>query len=314
MRHRALLLLVLTLAFAVFAVLPSAAFAQSAGSGKVRIAGYNLEWFLDVFDDPYAKDESRPPKSRKSIELLAAALRKVNADVVTVQEVENEHVLRAMASEMLADQGYKFFAVLPSNSDRGQNLGIMSRLPIVSLTSHRFTELTLPGETRTWRFARDLFRARVQATPKRTMDVFVVHLKSRLDGEGDPQSAKWRRAEATAIRKVLDAELAANPQALFTVTGDFNDTPGSSGILTLLAPAADGKNVLIDVHEGLSPEKRFTYRKEPYRNHGPIDYILASPALASRLVSGSAQVLEDDTRITEGSDHLPVYADFNLAD
>ena len=77
MPHRALL--VLLLVTAMLATGSRAVFVQSNGAGTVRIATYNVEWFLDVFDDPYAKDESRPPKPRKAVDQLAASLRNSGA-------------------------------------------------------------------------------------------------------------------------------------------------------------------------------------------------------------------------------------------
>ncbi len=289
------------------------AMAQTAEPGKVKVAAYNVEWFLDVFDDPYTKDEQHPVKPRKEIEQIAAAIRKVNPDVISFEEVENEHVLRSMASQFLMDLNYKYFCVLPTNSDRGQNVGVMSRIPILSVTSHRFLEFTLPGEDRTWRFARDLLRVRVQASETKPLDVFVVHLKSRLDGEGDPMSVKWRTAEARQVRKIIDAQLVTDPRSWMVLMGDFNDTPEGSALKQLLDPNDKGQAALIDMHASLVGEQRFTYRKAPYRKQGPIDYILASPDLAKRLVPGSAVVLTEEPAITGGSDHLPITATFDVS-
>lgn len=289
------------------------AIAQTAEPGKVKVATYNVEWFLDVFDDPYTKDEARAVKPRSQIEQIAAAVRKINADVIAFEEIENEHVMRAMASQLLIDLNYKYFCVLPTNSDRGQNVGVMSRIPIVSATTHRFVDFTLPGEDRTWRFARDLLRVRVQASETRPLDVFVVHFKSRLDAEGDPMGVKWRTAEARQVRKIIDAQLAADPRSWMVLVGDFNDTPDGSALKQLLDPNEKGQSSLIDVHASLPAEQRLTYRKNPYRKQGPIDYILSSPDLAKRLVPGSAVVLTEEPAITGGSDHLPISATFDVS-
>ena len=308
---RAALLLMLVLTATLLHVRPASA--QSAEPGKVKVAAYNVEWFLDVFDDPYTKDEQHPVKQRKDIEQIAAAVRKVNPDVISFEEVENEHVLRAMASQFLMDLNYKYFCVLPTNSDRGQNVGVMSRIPIVSATSHRFQEFTLPGEDRTWRFARDLLRVRVQASETRPLDVFVVHFKSKLDAEGDPMGVKWRTAEARQVRKIIDAQLATDPRSWMVLMGDFNDTPEGSTIKSLLDANDKGQASLIDMHASLVGEERFTYRKAPYRKQGPIDYIMASPDLAKRLVPGSAAVLKEEAGVTGGSDHLPITATFDVS-
>ena len=69
--------------------------------------------------------------------------------LITFEELENEGVLHEMVREFLPDMGYEYIAVDTTNSDRGQNLGILSRKPIVSMTSHRMEELKLEGDAET---------------------------------------------------------------------------------------------------------------------------------------------------------------------
>ena len=282
-----------------------------AQSGKMTLAAYNTEWLLDVFDDPYTSDEHRAPKSREGLVALAKALRAVNADVVGISELENEGVLRAFVAELLPDMGYQFVAAQPTNSDRGQNLGIISRFPIEKLTSYRFVEV-LPAQTvgnlmvAPKRMARDLALITLRGPDNRQVHVIVVHFKSKFDGEGDPKSQRWRSAEATFARQQIESLLVQNPQALVAMLGDFNDTPESPTLATLLEKTAHGQIVLLDAHRDMPMDQRITYLKEPYRKQGPIDYILLSPSLDRLRVPGSARVL-DDPSLLSGSDHAPIY-------
>lgn len=304
---RILTLLCLMLAF----VLPARLAYAQAKTERLTIAAYNVEFMLDVFDDPYSKDEEHPPKTRKDIEQIARAIRAINPDVITLEEVENEGVVRAMVHEFLGDLGYEYIAADTTNSDRGQNLGIISRRPIVSLTSHRFLPLKLEGQAKTWHFGRDLWKVRIQATPSQTVDLFVVHLKSKLESVDDPNSAHWRQAEVTAARKIIGQELAANPNEMAVMLGDFNDTPESPAIQELLRPQEDRSPFLVDVHAGLPASRRITFLHPPHRS--TIDYLLVSPAMAKHLVSESPRVLSDETLLS-GSDHAPISASFDLED
>ncbi len=276
---------------------------------RVTIAGYNLQNMFDVFDDPYTTDETTRPKSRSDLTELAKAIRALNADVIGISELENEGVLKAFAAEFLGDMNYRYVGSVPSNSGRGITLGVLSRLPIHSITSHRFRLLSLPGETRTWTFARDVMRVTIQATPTQRIEMFVVHLKSRHDSAGDPTSAKWRLAEAVGARALVDEVLDADPQALVAFLGDFNDTPGSDPLNAIMGATQPPARQLTDVHAGIEPEKRITYLLPPYRS--TIDYILTSPALTKRLVPGSATLLDDES-LLRGSDHAPIKASFKL--
>lgn len=301
------LLLLLALAL----LLPSIPARAVEPTRRITVMSYNVENMYDVFDDPYTEDEGTRVKPRQEYEAIAAVWRQLNPDVIAVIEVENEGVLRAMVAEMLPGAGYEFIAVLPTNSGRGGNIGVVSRLPIVSLTSHRFQPLTLEGEPTQWRFARDLLRVRVQATEAVMLDLYVVHFKSRQDFGSDKNSSQWRLAEATGARRIIDGYRAEfGPESDYTLMlGDFNDYPDSAALKTLLSPRPDAATPLIDMHAALPAKKRITYLHEPYRS--TIDYMLAGPALAKRVVPGSALV-PDDPKLLSGSGHAPLIASFDL--
>lgn len=298
--------LVMILFVCLLTVPPAVSRADEATT--LTIATYNFENFTDVFDDPYTTDEDTPVKARADIEGLAKRLREINADVVGVTEIENEGVLRAMVGEFLPDLNYQYFMVLPGNSNRGVGVGIMSRKPILSMTSYRYLDLKLPDEARVWRFGRDLLRVTVQATEEKTVDIFVVHFKSRRSSAGDANSEKWRLAEATMTRKIVGEILTRDAGAMVAVVGDFNDTPESPA-MKLFTENAGGDGVkLLDVHASLPPDQRITYLNAPYRS--TIDYILTSPSLGARLIAGSEKVY--NTGETTGTDHAAIVAAFEL--
>ena len=308
--------------------LPALAEPESRPAGQVKIASYNAEFFFDVFDDPYTPDEEFSVKQLEEIQGIAAAIRALDADVVAFQELENEELLRAINRDYLSDMGYAYIVCQRTNSELGQNLGVMSRLPIRRTASYRFRDLGLEDEEGTWRFARDLMQVTI-AVPmgegagaeERMLHVYVAHFKSKRDGEGDPQSLKWRTAEAYAARGILQELLAEDPDALAAVVGDLNDTPESRPLEALLADpdgAGAAESVLVDI-AALEWARQEAERARTFFSRGgryapdTIDYILATPALAKRVVERSAGALDPEAFGT-GSDHVPVYATFNLGD
>lgn len=279
-----------------------------AASNRLTVATFNVENMLDVFDDPYSLDEKTRVKPRQEVEQVAGAILTTRADVVALQEVEHEGMLRVMVHDLLADAGYENIAVMPTNSDYGANLGVISRYPILSLTSHRMMDLRIPPDPRVRRFARDLLQVRIQITPARTLDLFIVHFKSGRD----PESALWRLAEATASRRVILEALERDPEAWVLLAGDCNDTPRSATLRTLLQTPRDQSSLLIDVHAppradgrstGVTPDRLST-----------IDYLLASPAMARCLVPRSARIVRASDHRQLGSDHAPVVATFLIND
>lgn len=287
-----------------------AAHAQADKAKQLTLATYNLENLFDIWDDPYAKDETTRVKPRVELEALAKLIKALNADVLAVQEVENEGVLRAFVSEFLGDMGYDYVVTSHGNDGRGIDVGVVSRVPIESVTSYKFRQLTLPGEANTWHFARDLLHVRLKATDDKPLDVFVMHMKSkRTVSKSDEQSTKWRTAEATMAKKIIDEQLKKDPSAWIAITGDFNDTPDSEPIAAFLKGGTKG--TLTDLHTHIPADKRITFLNEPYRS--TIDYVMASPELAKRSAKDKATVISDE-KLLKGSDHAPVVVTFDLKD
>lgn len=312
--------LILAHFFAILALLlnlPAMAQPVAEPRTKLTVATYNIENLFDVFDDPYTADEGTKVKPREQLEKVAAMIRKLDADVIAFEEIENENVLKAFITEMLGDMNYKYVAAATTNDGRGIRTAIASRLPIQSIVSYRFLDLKLEGDERTWRFARDLMHVKLEVSKDRTLHTFIVHLKSKSsrDEGDDKQGASWRLAEATMSRKLIDGIIAKDPQAWVIMTGDLNDTPDSPPIKQLTSdlpvagdrPASKG---LTDLHEHLTGEEAISYLKKPYRSR--IDYILTSPALGKRVVKESAKIVNSETELTAGSDHAPVIATFDV--
>lgn len=303
-RWTALTLLLIT------AVNPIYAQTEARDASSLRIASYNIENAFDVFDDPYTRDEGTDVKLRWEVEMISGVLKKIDADIVGFQEIENEAVLQAMVDEYLPGMGYESVTVPLTNDGRGIKLGLISKLPVISVTSYRWQTLQHPDADRTWRFARDLFHARVLTEGGQVVNVFVVHLKSKGSRDGDPQSVMWRTSEAMRIRQIIGKLIADNPDELVVLMGDFNSKPGEPGTSAILAPGPDGQPVLSDCHVDIAMEDRTTYPSERYPN-SVIDFIFTSPAMSARLVPGSASIF-GDPEMTKGSDHLPVVAEFDM--
>lgn len=287
---------------------------------EVTVMSYNVENMFDVFDDPYTTDENTDVKQRDEIVAIAKAIASVDADVVVFQELENEHLLQGMVDAFLGDKGYDYVACQRTNSSRGINLGVISRLPITSLTSHRYKTLKHPDVSdRTWRFARDAMQITLDVDGQ-TLHLFNLHLKSNSSRPGDKHSNYWRTAEAMALKEMVREMVNKNPDALIIALGDFNsnletrpeqDRPWPA-TKYLRDPEADGSQLLNDAHDQISDyDKRVTIPAAGKYPAAVFDYIYASPKLHTMLVKNSAKVL-NDSKLTAGSDHYPAYATYDI--
>ena len=310
----------LPLLLAALLLMPDAATAEPAEPGVLKVATYNLRNAFDVFDDPYSGDEGTAVKSRNELRAVASAIGATDADLVFLQEVENEQLLAATVEEFLPDAGYEVCLVTPTNDGRGIHLGLLSRLPVASVTSHRWSSFVHPDHPdEVHHLARDVQEVSLVLPQGPPLTVYNVHLKSNRDREGDERSMRKRTAEALKLKSLARARLAADPNAWYLAVGDFNSdytvAPEQAGpwpaMAALRAPESDGTLVFHDAHEGLPRDKRESHPASGFFPAANFDYILASPEMAERLIPGSATMVTRGDLVT-GSDHLPVLASFRI--
>ncbi len=270
--------------------------------GVVRIATFNVLNLFDDHDDPYVENERLPGKDDAEVKLLAGNVRALDADVVAFQEVENRPFLQQFVDQHLGDLGYSDTVLIEGNNERGIDVGLISRLPVGPVTSYRHLDFKADnGEP--MRFQRDLLRVHIMPPGHAAFDVYVVHLKSKYGGA--EKSLPLRMGEARTIRKLLDERLKADPDALFVICGDFNDTIDSKPLQHLVG---EGPQALKSFYEDLPSDKRITYN----RNHlSMIDFIFASPAMG-KLYQKNSYAVKLGTVESSGSDHNPVVAAFKL--
>ena len=76
----------------------------------LSILSWNVEHFVDGFDNPYTDNnrENNPSDQMGNKEELLAAIKKVNPDIVVLQEFESSEYIRAIAKRHFPDLGYQF--------------------------------------------------------------------------------------------------------------------------------------------------------------------------------------------------------------
>jgi endonuclease/exonuclease/phosphatase family metal-dependent hydrolase len=277
---------------------------KRAFDGTVTIATFNTLNLFDEYDDPYASDESTPPKPKEELQALAKTIRALDADVVALEEVENRGYLERFVTAMLGEMGYDSVVCFEGNDRRGIDCAVLSRLPVGPVTSHRhlrFNENSATPEG-PMSFRRDLLQVRIEPPDGPAFHVFVVHFKSKRDGGGSAD--EYRLGEARQARRIIDGLLSKDKDALFVVCGDFNDTFASKPVKAL---RGEGETALRDFLADL-PKDAVTYNKAP---RSVIDFILASPAMGGRYVAKSYKIVPGSVE-TAGSDHNPVVAKFDL--
>jgi endonuclease/exonuclease/phosphatase family metal-dependent hydrolase len=288
-------------------VSPAFALAQGA-SPEFTVATWNLQQFVDQYDNPYYSRDTSPEfiKSPEMIDAIVADLRALNADVLALEEVEGTDFLRALLGERLPDLGYTHFASAPDDNWH-QNVAVISRFPMGPMTSMGTVATPIVGTDESTDFINDrLLAVEIRPTPDYSFLLVAVHLKAG----GGARNAGWRMGQIEFLRSWLDDQRKIDPDLNVCILGDFNSTPGSEEMNLWMDPAEGPiyRSLLTEVgapptHPSWAPEHE-------------IDNILVNGAMWPEHIPNSAAV-QRDIGPAEGhrcSDHLPVEARFVTVD
>lgn len=282
----------------------------------LRIASFNAEFLFDGEGDEGAADfpwKGNPEAARAHRDHVGAIVRSLDADVVLLAEVEDLGTLQRLADESLADMGYTATLVDGTDSFTGQDVGLLSRLPVEA--AGRTDERVPVGlSDQTYGVSKNLWARLTLAG--RPVTVVGVHFLARPD---DLERLDRREAQAETIRRLVAREVEAGREVV--VLGDFNDFDGATldrrssrpitDVLATIRSAGPGpEDDLVNVMADVPQEKRFTSFYDRNNNgafdpgeFSAIDHVLLSPGLYRR-VRDVRYVHSHDPR--DVSDHFPI--------
>lgn len=237
-----------------------------------------------------------------------------DADIQICVEVEDRPTLMRFNEQVLdAEFGkrYPHIMVIDGNDERGIDVGIMSRFPIVQIVSH-VDDL---GTNEVPIFSRDCPEYAIELPGGRMIKILPNHFKSKRGG--DNASVQERR-KAQAQRAHDIAKAALKQTDLVLIGGDLNDNPDFDGFAPLW------KDGFVDVsdHASYPKDRPGTYATGTAVNK--IDYLIMSPKLRAKLVETGIErrgtfhpkTWEPFDTVKgpadEASDHHLVWAEFKL--
>lgn len=201
--------------------------------------------------------------------------------------------------------------VIDGNDDRGIDVGIASRFPIVQMRSHVDDATPAGGEV----FSRDCPEYDIDLPGGKRMVILPNHFKSKRNGDNQ---ASINRRKAQAERAHAIAVVALSRSDLVVVGGDLNDVPDS---VPLAALFTDGFADVIN-HPNYPTDRPGTYGTGLKTQK--LDYLILSPKLQAKLQDVRIErrgayhpnLWESFDTVKksadEASDHHLVWADFNL--
>jgi len=232
---------------------------------------------------------------------LAKGLARLEADVITLAEVENQGCLDALQAK-LKESGaeYPVAYVAETGTPGSIDVAVLARGRLDEVRTHRkeTAPLVRPDGSETI-FTRELPEVHLTIGDS-TVIVFAAHFRSKSND--DPGR---RLAEAQKTHELMVAAGLANTGALVLLGGDLNDVPGSE---PLEAMEKDG--ALVRVLAELPPAEQGTYRFGGELQ--AIDHIFTTAARATAYIPSSGKAVGEGNRGFAGSDHKAIYADFTL--
>lgn len=265
----------------------------------------------------------------------------LNADVIGFQEVFSQG---ALADVLARTRRYREARHLGFDPDPAAerltpSVALVSRLPVegagMALPLFPPGVEMPPGSREANCFTRPPLHAAIAVAPGLTVDVVVVHLKSRRpdyrngDASDDPRAhalaslrSLIRRGTEAAALRVLMCDLARRHRRPRILMGDFNDVADS--VTTSIVQGEGGP-----LAERLFDACLVQRQRDPLRHvgfsclhdgqHATIDHILVSPEFHADLPGALAEVVDVvylndhlDLSLPEASDHGQVMARLRL--
>ena len=254
-----------------------------------------------------------------AVENTARVINDIDADILCLVEVENRPALQKFHDDLLLKRflepagklGYEFILLIDGNDDRGIDVSIMSRKPVLWLCSHINEKILYNGE-QVPTFSRDCLELQIKLNEQKMLNLMLNHFKSMgYSPPNDPQSNRRRLGQVQRVAELADKHNLQ--QEYVAIAGDFNSPADSPSLSPLLQ-----KPGLYNVNLKLEASQRGTYRT----GTDQLDYLLVSDALKSCLQNvnierrgmfSSKKWPHYETvtgRRTEASDHSAVVADF----
>ncbi|CAN5409814.1 endonuclease/exonuclease/phosphatase family protein [soil metagenome] len=282
---------------------------------QLRVMGWNLEHFVDPYDDPYIDndwDNTPQVKSPATLHSLAVAIKEMNPDVMVLTEVEGDRAVKLFIDSFLPGNDYVFYASGLS-MEWHQNVVVVSRYPIGAITSLREIGLRNAVDNR----FKNSYNSRLLFVEIKPADDYefllgAFHLKASSGADTPKNRAvniEWRKEQAKLVQDFLGERKKMRPNENVMIVGDLNCSPESEEFKML----TDGPGIKL-----WSPFAEWGYPLT-HPSTGPdiaFDHILMNDQMAKEFVPGTAAVAEpiQVRQMIEVSDHLPVIATITARD
>ncbi len=266
---------------------------QQSAETTATIGTFNIEWLGDGINDRMIRSDADHLR-------IADIIIKSGADILGVQEIENDRALKLVLRYL---DGYDGFL---TEGGSQQRVGVIYKKGVKVEKVGEYRPLQLDKGDR-------LRPGLVVKCRKGSFDwiQMIVHLKStsRFDSTSQmrDESRELRALQVTVLQRWADSVMNAGPEQDVVITGDWNDFPLRQREGTMDA-VINGSSLVF-----LTKELRSCSNPKWY----VIDHVVTSTSATKRYVSGSERTENvraylDKSEVEKVSDHCPVIVQFDI--
>jgi len=293
-----------------FAGLALSCLAISFASGnELTFATYNVENYTATNRMTAVGYRRDYPKSEKSKAALRRVIKRMDADVIVLQEMGPRAYLNELQRDLRSEGVDYPHVFLADAKDEVRHVALLSKRPILRVQTH--TDLNFKYFEHRETVKRGLLEA-VFATPDGEVTLWSIHLKSRYeDRKDDPDSVKRRAGEATAIRNSILKRFPDPEAARFLILGDFNDVKRSASVRYIKKRGPLIISRLLSAKDSLG--EHWTYLYQRTDTFSRVDHALVSPGLYDSVKGREARIFDGDD-VETASDHRPLMVTLEFDD
>lgn len=210
--------------FFAFVLFLSGCSLENANAQNLKVVNWNVQCFFDATKDGTEYSEFKKSKNwnrsayEKRLDRLCDSIRKINADIFVLEEIENHAVIVDISNrlqDMSFSQRKKYnYAVFAKNPGDATGIAVLSKLPILESSVHN---IDIRSENEKQPSMRPILKVKIK-TKNDAFTIFANHWKSKSGGE--EKTEIWRNFQEANLSRLFEESLLQNERII--ACGDFN--------------------------------------------------------------------------------------------
>lgn len=274
---------------------------QCSAQKDFRVMFYNVENIFDTIDNPDTHDDDFLPqgtyhwnKTRywKKLHNISKVITMVGEGLppalVGMCEVENDSVLYDLTKRASLNRHKYEYVITSSNDIRGMNVALLYQRDEMKLLGKKEYSPSFNS--------RSILHVTGKVLNGDTLDIFVCHFHSRVDGI--KKTKPFRIESAALVKQKTDSLFRIRKRANIIIMGDFNDYPNDESVYNILGAQS--------IKSDINNKKLYNlfYHRIHEKDFGSYKYKNKWGCLDQLIISGNLLKKSSKTSIKENTAHI----------